>query len=280
MKIEEKKILYSFSVDLEKEVEEVIEKKSKRKNKETGKMETVSTTETIKTKKQIPFNIVIKKPSRTQLEDGDMFYSLELNKFIKMGLLTKAMLAKQYGANGGVWTEKEQKMYADLVFKMHQKQLEVQGFSIFSENGKLSKRQQEKLDTAIQEMSEIRKDLTEYEMLQNSLFDHTADIKARNRAIMWYLLHLSYFAEGDSEEVPFEEMFEGEDFDQKYSSYEAKEEQGDELYEKVIDKISSIITIWYVSGSQEKESLDSYLDAMKKEQEETEEDFELEGSDA
>lgn len=280
MKIEEKKILYSFSVDLEKDVEEVIEKKSKRKNKETGKMETVSTTETIKTKKQIPFNIVIKKPSRTQLEDGDMFYSLELNKFIKMGLLTKAMLAKQYGANGGVWTEKEQKMYADLVFKMHQKQLEVQGFSIFSENGKLSKRQQEKLDTAIQEMSEIRKDLTEYEMLQNSLFDHTADIKARNRAIMWYLLHLSYFAEGDSEEAPFEEMFEGEDFDQKYSSYEAKEEQGDELYEKVIDKISSIVTIWYVSGSQEKESLDSYLDAMKKEQEETEEDFELEGSDA
>lgn len=279
MKIEEKKILYSFSVDLEREVEETIEKKSKRKNKETGKMETVVTTETVSTKKQVPFNIIIKKPSRTQLEDGDMFYSLELNKFIKMGLLTKAMLAKQYGSNGGVWTEKEQKMYADLVYKMHQKQLEVQSFSVFSENGKLSERQQEKLDIATREMSEIRKDLTEYEMLQNSLFDHTADIKARNRAIMWYILHLTFFSEGEIEESPVEEMFEGEDFEEKFGSYEMKEEEGDELYEKVIDKISSIITIWYVSGSQEKENLDSYLSAMKKEQEDMEQE-ELESADA
>ena len=278
MKIEEKKILYSFSVDLEREVEETIEKKSKRKNKETGKMEAVATTETVSTKKQVPFNIIIKKPSRTQLEDGDMFYSLELNKFIKMGLLTKAMLAKQYGSNGGVWTEKEQKMYADLVYKMHQKQLEVQSFSVFSENGKLSERQQEKLDIATREMSEIRKDLTEYEMLQNSLFDHTADIKARNRAIMWYILHLTFFSEGEIEESPVEEMFEGEDFEEKFGSYEMKEEEGDELYEKVIDKISSIITIWYVSGSQEKENLDSYLSAMKKEQEDMEQE-ELESAD-
>ena len=283
MKIEEKKILYSFEVDIEREVEESVEKKSRRKNKDTGKMEAVITTEKVTTKKQVPFKIIIKKPSRTQLEDGDMFYSLELNKFIKMGLLTKAMLAKQYGSNGGVWTEKEQKMYADLIFKMHQKQLEVQSFSVFSENGKLSKRQQEKLDLSTREMSEIRKELTEYEMLQNSLFDHTADIKARNRAIMWYMLHLTFFIEGESEESPAEEMFEGEDFEARYQSYEMKEENGDELYEKVVDKISSIITIWYISGSQDKDNLDSYLEAMKEDQEalsEEEDEEEVEPANA
>lgn len=283
MKIEEKKILYSFEVDIEREVEESVEKKSRRKNKDTGKMEAVITTEKVTTKKQVPFKIIIKKPSRTQLEDGDMFYSLELNKFIKMGLLTKAMLAKQYGSNGGVWTEKEQKMYADLIFKMHQKQLEVQSFSVFSENGKLSKRQQEKLDLSTREMSEIRKELTEYEMLQNSLFDHTADIKARNRAIMWYMLHLTFFTEGESEESPAEEMFEGEDFEARYQSYEMKEENGDELYEKVVDKISSIITIWYISGSQDKDNLDSYLEAMKEDQEalsEEEDEEEVEPANA
>lgn len=277
MIINEKNALYSFPISIEKEVEEEVENKSKRKNKETGKMEVVTSKEIIKVKKEIPFNIYIKKPNRSELEDGDMFYSLELNKFIKMGLLTKAMLAKQYGNQGGVWSEKEQKMYADLLYKMHQKQIEVQQFSILGENGKLSKRQQEKLDQATREMSDAKRELTEYEMLQNSLFDHTADVKARNRTIMWYILHMSYFVEGESEDAPFEEMFEGDDYDAKYRSYEDKEELKDELFSRSIDKISSIVTVWYISGEQQREGLDKILNEMKQEDseevEEKEEDL-------
>jgi hypothetical protein len=269
MDIDEKKVLYSFQVNIERDVEETIEKKKKRKNKETGKMDTVVTKETVNTKKEVPFNICIKKPTRSQLEDGDMFYSLELNKYIKMGLLTKAMLAKQYGSNGGVWTEKEQKLYSDLVFRMHQKQLEVQEFSVFGDNkGKLSERQQEKLEQATREMAEIRKELTEYEMLQNSLFDHTADVKARNRTIMWYVLHLSYFSEGEDEKAPIEPMFEGTSFEERYEKYVDLEEIDDEIYSRSIDKISSILTIWYISGSQEKEGLEELMKEMEKTQEE------------
>jgi hypothetical protein len=268
MKITEKNTLYSFSINLEKEVEETVEKKKKRKNKETGKMEVVTSSETISVKKEIPHRIIIKKPNRVELEEGDMFYSLELNKYIKMGLLTKAMLAKQYGNQGGVWSEKEQKIYAELLYKMHQKQLEIQEFSILNENGTLSERQKEKLNQAIKEMSYIKRDLTEYEMVQNSLFDHTADVKARNRAIMWYILHLTYFEEGDADDVIAEGMFEGEDFDEKYSDYQDQEEEAKELFEKAIDKISSIITIWYVGGNQDSESIDKIFDEMKNSKEE------------
>ena len=270
--ITDKNTLYSFSINIEREIEEEVEKKKKRKNKDTGKMEVVTSIEKVKVQKEIPFNVYVKKPNRTELEDGDMFYSLELNKFIKMGLLTKAMLAKQYGNQGGIWSEKEQKLYADLLYRMHQKQLEVQQFSILGDNGKLSERQQEKLNTAVKEMSEIKKDLTEYEMVQNSLFDHTADVKARNRAIMWYILHLTYFTEGDTDDPVFEEMFEGTTFEEKYSSYEQKEEEQDELYQRVIDKLSSIVTIWYISGTQNQSGLEDILEEMKKgEDEETEE---------
>ena len=41
-----KKIIYQFTVNTEQDVEE--EKTSKRKNKETGEMETVTTTKTVK----------------------------------------------------------------------------------------------------------------------------------------------------------------------------------------------------------------------------------------
>jgi len=271
MKITEKNTLYSFSINLEKEVEETVEKKTKRKNKETGKMEVITSSETISVKKEIPYRIIIKKPNRIELEEGDMFYSLELNKYIKMGLLTKAMLAKQYGNQGGVWSEKEQKIYAELLYKMHQKQLEIQEFSILNANGTLSERQKEKLNQAIKEMSYIKRDLTEYEMVQNSLFDHTADVKARNRAIMWYILHLTYFEEGDADDVIAEGMFEGEDFDEKYADYQDQEEESRELFEKAIDKISSIITIWYVSGNQDSESIDRIFNEMKNSKEEEDE---------
>ena len=273
MNITEKNTLYSFSVDLNREVEEEVEKKSKRKNKETGKMEVVTSKEKVTVKKDIPYKVVIKKPNRNELEEGDMFYSLELNKFIKMGLLTKAMLAKQYGNQGGVWSEKEQKLYSELLYKMHSKQLEVQQFSILSDNGKLSERQQSKLDQAVREMTEIKKDLTEYEMVQNSLFDHTADVKARNRAIMWYILHLTYFMEGEAEDAPFEILFEGDSFEEKYQAYEDAEENEDELYQKIIDKVSSIVTIWYVSGTQGQEGLDDIFKEMKQQNEDQEEDL-------
>jgi len=265
MKIEDKNILYSFDVSIDKKVEVVVEKKKKQKNKETGKMEVIVSKENQTTTEETPYKMIIRKPTRMELEDGDMFYSVELNKFIKMGLLTKAMLAKQYGTNGGVWTEKEQKIYSELIYKMYQKELEVQQLSMINQS-KISERQKEKLNAAMLEMSQIKKELTEYEMIQNSLFDHTADVKARNRAIMWYILHLASFIEGDSDDAVLEDMFEGEDFEEKYEAYENKEESEDELYKKTIDRISSIITIWYVSGSNQREELEKMMEEMKVEE--------------
>ena len=276
MIINEKNTLFNFSINIEKEVEEEAEKKSKRKNKETGKMEVVTSKEIVKVNKEVPYTFYIKKPNRTEMEDGDMFYSLELNKFIKMGLLTKAMLAKQYGNQGGVWSEKEQKIYSDLMYKMHQKQLEVQQFSLLSKDGKLSKRQKEKLDQTVKEMAQSKRELTEYEMVQNSLFDHTADVKARNRCIMWYILHLTYFVEGEEDTPVYEQYFEGDSFEEKYLNYQDKEELADEIYEKVIDQISSVVTIWYISGNQEQENIKNMLEEMKTTGEEIEESEESE----
>jgi len=266
MEIDNKKWLYSFSINIEKEVEEQVEKKTKRKNKETGKMETVTSKETVTVNKEVPFTILIKKPTRSQLEDGDMFYSLELNKFIKMGMLTKAMLAKQYGNQGGLWTEKEQELYKDLMYKMHVKQLDIQQLSILADGGKLSTRQEGKLNTYIRELAEIKKELTEYEMIQNSLFDHTADVKARNRTIMWYILHTAHFFEGNAEEPVIEEMFEGTSFEERYEAYQDKEEAEDEIYMRCIDKISSVLTVWYISGIQEKDGIEEFMEEMKKQQ--------------
>ena len=54
--IDPKKQLYSFDVEIEKEVEEETEKVSRKKNKETGKMEKITTVEKKTVKKGVPHN--------------------------------------------------------------------------------------------------------------------------------------------------------------------------------------------------------------------------------
>ena len=98
-----KKIIYQFTVKTEKDVEE--EKTSKRKNKETGEMETTTTTKVVK--KLVPTEIILYQPSRRQVEDADMEYSIEMSKCIKKGILTKAMLAKKYSDTGGLISEED-----------------------------------------------------------------------------------------------------------------------------------------------------------------------------
>jgi len=261
--IDPKKQLYSFDVEIEKEVEEETEKVSRKKNKETGKMEKITTVEKKTVKKGVPHQIIIKKPSRIDLEDGDMFYSLQLNKFIKMGLLTKAMIAKQYDDQGGVWSEPERKQYAELLTDVQQKQVEVQRYTILSDEKKISKRQKDKLNKAMNELSNLKRALTEFELMRNSVFDHTADVKSRNKTILWYILHLTYFVEGEEDDPDMEPMFEGRTYEDKYESYQEKEDGGDLLYSESIDRISSIMSIWYVGGGQTQDDFQVALDEIQ-----------------
>ena len=262
--IESEQQLYSFEVELKKEVEEEKKKTSKRKNKETGKMETITSTEKIKVEKDVPYQVIIKKPSRIELEDGDMFYSLQLNKFIKMGMLTKAMLSKQYDDQGGVWSKEERNEYAELVKDVQMTQIEVQKYSVLLDDKKITSKQKARLEKAVQSLAEYKRDLAEFELLRNSVFDHTADVKARNKTILWYILHLAYFMEEGDEDNEFELMFQGKTFEDKYNSYEILEDSNEELYAASIDRLSSIMSIWYVGGGQSQNDFEDALNEMKK----------------
>ena len=278
----EKKMLYCFDatvetvsekeveVEREVEVEKDVEVKRRRKNKDTGKMENVAVIEKRKVKEmktvmetrevteEKPYRILIKKPTRTQLEDGDMFYSLQLNQFIKQGLMTKAMLSKQYSDLGGSFTKEQQDYYGEIYSKYYQKLTQVQRFSVKTED-ELSDSQKSRLDSAMGELAILRKQITEYESSQSMLFEHTADVKARNKAIMWYIVNLTHFVEGEDDDYEVEPLFDGANYDQKHDSYRVLEEDEDPLYIKIIDKVSSIITIWYMSGVQNAKDIDEYL---------------------
>ena len=258
-----KRELYSFDIEIEEEETKEVIKEVKKKNKETGKMETVEETveKTVKTK--TPVRVVLRKPTRTQVEDGDMFYSIWLNKFIKMGLLTRAMLAKKQVDVGGTLNEDDKMNYAKLYLQLFEKQQNVSRYTAKDPNN-MSLDEKERLDKAVADLAVIRKELSDFEAAQASIFDHTADVKARNKTITWFLLHLAYYVKGEENEdqVP---LFPGTDYEEKYLSYQEADEEQEDIFVKTIDRLSTVATIWYMSGVQEQDEFDSVIQQMNKE---------------
>ena len=178
-----------------------------------------------------------------------------------MGLLTRAMLAKQHLDVGGSLTEEEKQRYAQLYVRLYEKQQAVQRFGLKSPQER-SNDENERLAKAVEELGVIRKELTDFEAVQASMFDHTADIKARNKTITWYLLHLTQVTEGDSDDAEQRPLFSGETYDDKYESYMELDEVDDPVYLASIDKLSSLTTIWYMSGVSSQEDFDRLLEEI------------------
>jgi len=201
------KSIYSFKVHL---VEEVDEKtKEKRKNKETGKQEEVEVTK--KVKKKVPHEIILKEPGRRQLEDADMEYSIEISRCVKKGILTKAMLAKKYSDTGGILTEKDAQRLIDLYGELAELEREASTLGI-KIGDKVPAKSNEKSKEIHGKLALTRRDIVNLESSYQSLFNHTADIKAQNRVILWYIVNLAYVKKEGDEKL--RQLFEGDTFEE------------------------------------------------------------------
>tara|TARA_R110000803_G_scaffold22018_3_gene54953 strand:- start:3249 stop:4034 length:786 start_codon:yes stop_codon:yes gene_type:complete len=243
----ENKQLYQFTLD--KEVEKIVE--STRKNKKTGE-ETITKK---KVKEKIPVEVQVKRPNRRELEEAELEYSIEMSKCIKRGILTKAMLGKKYSDTGGLFSEDDSENYA----KMYKDALDLQNEYIRLETvKKRTKAQESRFDKLKGEVAVNRKEIIDFESNFQSLFDHTADVKAQNRVLLWYCLHLTFVY--DEERDRFVKYFEGEDFDEKITSYYDLEEADDPFYWDLIKKVTTVVAFWYFNQASTQEEFHELIE--------------------
>jgi hypothetical protein len=247
------KELYSFTI---KDSKEVTEKTTEKRKNNKGVEEEVEISK--KVIKEVPFTVKLKEPTRRDLEEADMEFSIEMSQCIKKGILTKAMLAKKYSDTGGILSESDAKRLVDLYgeladyeSKYTQKTLQHKDFT------KLPKAIRKEVDSLTAKVALTRREIVTLESSYQTLFNHTADNKAQNRIILWYITHLSYVQSEDSKEpIPF---FEGESFEDKINSYYVKDDINDSLFEAASGKITSIISFWYFSNNPTKEDFDKII---------------------
>ena len=212
---------------------------------------------TVTAKEAIPNQIIISRPNRRQIEEADMEYSVEVSKCIKRGILTRAMLAKKYSDSGGVLSEED----AQFLTKRYGELADLQAdFTRIDAKEKKNSRDKERIEELSNKISGVRSEIVDMESSYSALFNHTADTKAQNKAILWYMLNLTSIKENEDEAS--RPLFEGETFDEKLDHYYKLEEEGDDFYSEVSEKLPSYISLWYFSPNPTKEDFDNLSEEL------------------
>ena len=245
------RILNEFKLLKEENVEET-------ETSVNDKGEEVKTTKNVK--KPVEKTFVVKKPNRSLYDEAELFYGVKLSEGIKAGLLTRALLAKRFNNDGGILSDGERDKFAGLYMGLFEKQAKLQKLELIDSKELTSEEAREK-EILIEELGSAREEIQEFEMAQAALFDQTAENRARNKTILWWVLQLSYEKVGDD----YVEVFKGKDFEERLAEYDKFEELEDDFLDEMLKKFSYVVSFWFVTKADTKEQLDVLLNTADEE---------------
>jgi hypothetical protein len=250
------KVLYQFTIN---KIAEIEEEKSETTTNEQG--ESVTRTFKEKIKKELPVEIVIHQPTRKQIQEADMEFSIEMSKCIRNGILTKAMLLNKYNDTGGLISEADAKIMLNSADEIRELQAKLSILNLKPESER-DEEDKKKIEDLTSQILQKRKTLIEKETSYITLFNHTADIKAQNRAILWYVLNLSNYKDTSKKNAELEPLFAGKTFEAKEAAMHEYEENENEIYNKCYSKLASIVSYWFFTSAIDKDEFDRIIDEI------------------
>jgi len=266
--------LYKFDV-----IRSITSKYEEKSKNDEG--EEVTVTKTKSEKK--PVKLVIRKPNRRLYEDGELFYAVKLGEGIKAGLLTKAFIVKKFqNAMEEGDEDRERKEYAELYYRLLKEQEELEKLRLNLDNEDEEYRSK-KAAECVANIQSTQGKIQEYELAQNNLFDQTAEKRAQNQTIMWWVLHTAYYDR--DENGNYEPVFGDGDYDKKIEEYDRLEEKNDPFWTEVVKKYAYFVTFWYLNGVNSQEqfnevanmfSRDNFEESLDEEKTDSEDSKEVE----
>jgi hypothetical protein len=253
------KELYSFPIT--REIEKTIPYVSKNK-----KGEMVESTKVVKS--QITNRVVFQKPNFSDIENAEFFYGQKYNELINAGFLTKAMLNKKLGDIGGT----SSKLMEESVNKAFVDNLESAKIIQFYEGrDDLDEEQTIKLKEARELFVSSLKNIENFENSFRTQYQQTAETKAEQKIIEWFLFNFSYYEEelsnGSKEIFP---LFLGDDYEEKREHYLRLCEDAEDISDKallknkaIFDKsfmhLVKVVNIWYNKVGKDQEEIDKKI---------------------
>ena len=226
------KYLYEFTVD--KEVEKKIEEKKMEGDQEI----TVTRTEKVKE----PIKYAVLKPTRKLYDMAEIFLAKTISYYIREGIMPITLVAKRFGNDGGVLTTEEQEYINDLSVRIDASQKKLVDLKL-DEKGESAASGEERSKILV-EMMQTQSEIDRVRNSYLSLYENTAEMKARKKTIEWWITQLSY----KNLEKP-EEYFSELSFEKRYEHY-VDILDGDDAFEKrVANKFSFLIGTWFANAN-------------------------------
>jgi len=249
------KRIYEFTVNKEETVKEkLVEKKKDGTEVTTAK----------DVKKEVPHKFFLRRPTRAMTDEAELYYGVKLAEGIRAGLLTRALLEKRFENDGGTRSDDENKEYKEIIEKLQSFHKEQSKILDIDEKKRtpVQKRRIKELDS---EIKPTRRALRDLQLVEDSLYEETAESRARNKVILWWMLHIAHAEEGKEEK----EFFGTGDFDKKIERYDEIDE-GEDFFDIVVArKFAYYVSFWFVGRPNTQKEFQEMIDlALKLDEEE------------
>ncbi len=236
------KWLYSFDVEKTQKVKETVPEKDSSGND-------IEVTREIE--KKVPHKFHILNPTRKLQDDASIFYSVKVSEGIKLGLVTKSYLMRKFQQEGVLPTSEDKKIHAENYSRAIKLEVDIE---TIKQDSKLTDNEKEvQISPLKSEYQELRNKIFDYENLNSSLFDNTAEKRAADLLNLWFVVHL-LFAEKDGSQSC---LFGDGTFEQKLERLNAIEDSGDEFLSSVVER--GAFLIGKLNSGSTKEDLDSQI---------------------
>ena len=236
------KKLYEFTIEKKAIVKEKTESENEKGEKVTVEKEV---------EKSVPHKFFLKKPTRSMYDEAELFYGVRLAEGVKAGLLNHALLAKRYNNDGGIFSEDQIDDFSNTYFELLHDQTDYQQLAIKSDER--NEDENKRFEDLEKKMSTNRRKLQAYEADKASLFDQTAETRARNKTVFWWVLAISYKETEDGKSDP---IFGTGSFDDMLAEYDKMEEHEDEFFSDLLQKLVYYVSFWYAGRAATTEDFD------------------------
>lgn len=227
--------LYEFPINLTKEVEE-----------ENTRVEGDKTiTEKVKVQRSVSIQFALKKPSRFEKDEADMYRSIWETKYLDAGILPAAILLKKYANSGGILSDEQKDYYNVLQRDFMLAETELKRLQVNEPDNK------DAINEVALKFVTLRQAILDFQQEQSVFFANTAESKARQKLIEWAVLFLTYYRPLNDKGEPGEwtPFFAGKDIEEKLNTYDEVIERQDEMWVKAHDWIE-LLAAAYVNGGE------------------------------
>lgn len=189
--------------------------------------------------------VSVKRPLARLTNKGELFYNQQFTNAVKNEGLAPFTALQKIVLNAGGFLDKERTdKYAELHGTARQLGEKLTELRLIESP---TQAEQDALTSTMKEFISVKYSLSEFEDSNADVFGRSAEAYARTRSVLFYIFNCATVrdeAEG-SVETP---VFAGAKFEEQLDSYFKAIDDADPVYAKSIDKLTSVITYWYVTG--------------------------------